>query len=124
MIILLGTNLLDTDSNHQIANQLETTAQIVQSRYRHLQIHIGTLLPRIHANQIQLNAKIPIVNKLIKKAAKRNNFHICDLNQALTKGGKPKAGNNWNSGGLHLTQIGNLKCKHFLTNYIQNHCKA
>ena len=94
IIILLGTNLLETTTNAQIVSQLTTTAQMVRARYRKAKIHLGTLLPRVGPIELQQNAKIPLINAQLTRLAPKLNIQICNINKALTKGGLPKARNN------------------------------
>ena len=117
LIILLGTNLLEEETNAKVINEILLAAQVVKTAYRQLTIHVGTLLPRVGVYEILQNAKIPIINQLLKKKAKKFGINICDINKALTKGGLPKGRENWNNGGLHLTKIGNTKCTHYLIEY-------
>lgn len=102
LIILLGTNLLEEETNTKIAN-------------------IGTILPRVNTEQIQANAMIPIVNNLIKKLAVKTTSIFATWTKPLQKEVYPKL---QTIGPIKAcTQIGNLKCKHFLINYAQAHCK-
>jgi len=121
IIILLGTNLLDEATNTKIVHELLITAQMLRAKYRDTKIYIGTLIPRIGLQQIQANAKIPIINSQIKKLAPKLNIGVCNLNKSLVKGGLPKGPENWSDRGihkgLHLSQIGNTKVKHYLIEF-------
>lgn len=90
---------------------------MLQARYRKVSVHVGSLLPRVGHSEVLQNAKIPLINAQLRKLTKKLKINFCDINKALTKGGLPKSRDNWNNYGLHLTQRGNTRVKHYLIEY-------
>lgn len=116
IIILVGTNNLKLDTPHDIAFNLLTYAQLFKTKFRHLEVCISTLLPRV--DKRPLNAKVPVVNEILKKNAPKFQIQIFDLAKSFLKAGRPKEHFIWHTDGLHLSHIGIKKLKHSLNNQI------
>ena len=116
LLVLIGTNNLKFDTPGEIVFKILTFVQLIKTKFRHLEIHISTLLPRI--DKAVLNAKIPVINDLLKERAKKFNFSIADLGSTFYKKKNLKEPWHWKDDGLHLSDVGLRKVKESINNYI------
>ena len=116
LLCLIGTNNLKKHTPQQIAFNILKYVLLIKTKFRHLDIHISTLLPRI--DKAVLNAKIPIINDLLKKEAPKFNFQVADLGSTLVRKGCLKEEWHWQGDGLHLSEVGLRKIKESINNYL------
>ena len=119
VICLIGTNNLELDTPGDIVHGLLKFAQLIRAKFRHLSIHISTLIPRV--DEKVLLAKIPVVNNKLREKAGDFGFEILDLEKTFVKGGCLRDRDHWAKDGLHLTSLGLKKVQQTINNYIHRY---
>ena len=120
VILQVGTNDIDNSPEEykEIANNLITTAQILQSTYRNKTIAIATITPRLD-NRQPLVIK---VNDIIIKKCQKLNIKICNISKTLNKNklDKPKEYlfRKPKYDPVHLSDFALKKIQHSFTNFV------
>ena len=118
VILAFGINNLQQSSTARIVRELIYGAQLFQSKFRKIDIHLATLIRR-RDNPV-LDKKIPAIKTLLKGKCGKLGIGLFNVNNTFEHKGQPADPKHYHDG-LHLSSLGLKKYQQTLNNFaLQN----
>ena len=103
--VAVGTNNIETETPQKIVQELIKIIQILKCHQRNKVFAITSIIPR--RDDIPRQAKVPIVNEILKKKCKILGFDFVNTYKTLAKSKfKLKDPDHWYRDNLHLSAKG------------------